>query len=302
MHADTGRPAAICRDRTPPAPGGIDGRGSEEDEGNVRTRCGYHFGPASPVSDLDPLVKSLVERATQQRHAAQEDTERREMKQELIEFGLAEVRRRIDALAPRLVGTKGSLKRCHIQATLRDEFRATLRRELHGDEDWGEVRTHAEEFVAAWHVRQAPSSRIPKAATLIAGATGTIGGVVAAAALSPEIRARLAQLKAPLRIIAENLLTHISTPPPSAPPPTNPPEQATTPPPVFRPGVGVAAGSPRFYRPRSSYAPPGTRPSPRATPGGAHGAAPPRNAASSPTSPERPAYDQEGARDPAGGG
>jgi excisionase family DNA binding protein len=135
------------------------------------------FGPAAAVGDLQPLVKSLVEQATQQQQATQEDAERREMKRELIDFGLAQLRRGIDVLAPRLVGRKRSLTRRHIQATLRDEFRAMLHRELRGDEDWGQVRGRAEEFAAAWYVRQAPTSRIPKAATLIAvGATGVIGG------------------------------------------------------------------------------------------------------------------------------
>lgn len=262
-----------------------------------------HFGPASPVGDLDPLVKSVVERATRQQQAAQEDAERQEMKRELIDFGLAQLRRRIDALAPRVVGTKGSLKRCHIQATLRDEFRAKLHRELPGDEDWGQVRARAEEFVAAWHIRQAPTSRIPKAATLIAvGATGVIGGAAATAALSPEIRARLAQLKAPLRTIAENLLNRISTSPPAASPPTNPPEQATTPPPPFRPGVGLGTGWPSDYRPRSWYGRLHARTSAQATPGRARVAPPTSRDASSPTSPERLAHDHEGARDPADGG
>lgn len=93
------------------------------------------FGPAAAVGDLEPLVKSLVDQATQQRQAAQENAERLEMKRELIDFGLAQVRRGIDALAPRLVGRKGSLTRRHIQAMLRDEFRVMLHRELRGDED-----------------------------------------------------------------------------------------------------------------------------------------------------------------------
>ena len=213
------------------------------------------FGPAAAVGDLQPLVKSLVEQATQQRHAAQEAAERREKKCALIDFGLAQLRRAIDGLAPRLVGKKGSLTRRHIQATLRDEFRAVLHRELRGDEDWGQVRGHAEEFVAAWYVRQAPASRIPKAATLIAAAaTGVIGGAAATAALSSEVRARLAQLKGPLRSIAEQLLTRLSTPPPAASPPANQSEQAaTTPPPRFRPGVGAGTGWPPGYQPRPGY-------------------------------------------------
>jgi hypothetical protein len=258
------------------------------------------FGLAAAVGDLQRLVKSLVEQATQQWEAAQEAGARREMKLELIEFGLAQLRRHIDTLAPRLVGRKGSLMRRHIQATLRDEFRAMLVRELRGDEDWGRVRDRAEEFVAAWYVRQAPTSRIPKAATLIAaGATGVIGGAAATAALSPEVRARLAQLKGPLRTIAEQLLARLSTTPPSGSPPTDPPEQATTNRPSrFRPAVGVGAGWPPGYRPRSRYPGPGTRTSPKVTP-----EPPPTNPhAGTPTSPERLTHAPEGPRDPAGAG
>jgi excisionase family DNA binding protein len=262
------------------------------------------FGPAAAVTDVAPLVKSLVEQATQQWEAAQEAGARREMKLELIEFGLAQLRRGIDTLAPRLVGKKGSLTRRHIQATLRDELRAILVRELRGDEDWGQVRGRAEEFVAAWYVRQAPTSRIPKAATLIAaGATGVIGGAAATAALSPEVRARLAQLKGPLRTIAEQLLTRLSTPPPAASPPANQSEQAaTTPPPRFRPGVDVGAGWPPGYRPRSEYRGPWARPAPKAAPGRAPVTPPTNTDAGSPTSPERLHHGHEGPGDPVGGG
>ncbi len=294
--------AGTQRDLPPDTPAEIRLRLSADIE-----RSMVHFGPSSPPADLRQLVKSLIERAARQRHATQEDAERREMKRELIDFGLAQLRRRIDGLAPRLVGPKTSLKRCHVQASLRDEFKATLHRELRGDEDWDHVRTRTEEFVAAWHVGQVPTSRIPEVATLIAaGATGAIGGAAATATLSPEIRARLAQLKAPLRTMAENLLSLITTPPPPASASTNPSEQAsppsaTAPPPPFRPVVDPGVGWPPAYRARSAYAPPGAHPSQKAPPRRTPAAPPTTSATSAPTAPEPQAHDHDGARDPVGG-
>jgi hypothetical protein len=154
-----------------------------------------------------------------------------------------------------------------------------LVRELRSDEDWGQVRGRAEEFVAAWYVRQAAISRIPKAATLAAvGASGLVAGAAATAALSPEVRARVSHLKGPLCTIVDQLLSRLSTPPPSASPPPNPREQATTnPPPRFRPGVGQGAVWPPGHRPRPGYARPGARTSPKATSGPAP-LVPPMNA------------------------
>jgi hypothetical protein len=109
-----------------------------------------------------------------------------------------------------------------------------------------------------------------------AGATGLVGGAAAAAALSPEIRARAATLKAPLLSVAAELLNRFSVPPPStsppppppAPPPPTPPaaEQAATTPPRFRPGMGLGTGwLPSDWRTRyvratrtSSNPPPGS--------------------------------------------
>jgi hypothetical protein len=193
---------------------------------------------------------------------AQEDTERREMKGELIEFGLTHLRRRIDALSTRIVCARGSLTRRHIQSSLRDQFRDRLQKQLRGNEEWAQIRELAEDFLAAWFVAQPPVPRIPTTVKLLAaGATGLVGGATAAAALSPEIQARAAKLKAPLLTLAGDILKRFSTPsPPTSPAP--PPAQTTTTPPPSRPGVGFGADWPRPNRRTSRYA---THKSPKAT-------------------------------------
>ena len=266
------------------------------------------WGPSSPVSDVERLITSVVERATQLVQTAQEESERREKKGELLDFGLRYLQRRLGGLSNRLVGARGSFKRRHIQATLRSQFRDQLQKQLRGDEEWDHVRGLAEDFVAAWVVTHPPASRIPTTVkVLAAGATGLVGGATAAAALSPAIRARLTQFKAPLLTLAGNLLNRISTPSPSASTPTNPPDQSTTAPPPFRRGVGFGAGRPRAYRSRSWYSRPDTSKSPAATPGSvtasdgkAPGAPPAHSAARPPVSPERPTHDHDDAQDRAG--
>jgi excisionase family DNA binding protein len=218
-----------------------------------------HFGPTSSMDAVEPLVKSLVERARLQGEKAQEEAARREMKDELVDCALAELRRRIDALSKRVVGAPGSLKRRHVQATLRDQLRDRLQKRLRGDEDWGQVRDLAVEFLAAWYVEQTPDSRIPKTVQLlVAGATGVAGGAAGAAALSPEIRAQAAKLKAPLLSAVGEFLNRLSAPPPPTSPPPSPASQATPAPPPFRPAVGVGAGWPRSYRRPSRYSHSGT--------------------------------------------
>lgn len=264
------------------------------------------WGPSSPLSDLEPLITNVVERAKHQVQAAQEEWERGERKGELLDFALRHLRRRLDGLSKRMVGARGSFKRRHTQATLRNQLRDHLQKQLRGDENWDQVRGLAEDFVAAWFVAHPPASRIPNTVKfLAAGATGLAGGATAVAALSPAIRARMAQLKAPLLTIAGKLLNRISTPPPSSSPPANPPDQTTTTPHPFRPGVGFGAGWPRAYRPRSWYSRPSTYKSPKATLGGIAASdgqapdAPPTNSqASVLASPKCPTHDHEDARDP----
>lgn len=226
-----------------------------------------NFGPASPMGDVEPLLKSLVERARLQAQEAKENAKRRERKDELLEHALAHLRRGIDALSKRMVGAPASLKRRHIRATLRDQLRDLLRKRLRGDEGWDHVRELADEFIAAWYVEQTPDSRIPNTVKLLAaGATGVVGGAAAAAALDPRIRAGAAKLKDPLRSLAVDVLKHFRARPPSTSPPSNQSNQ-TTPPPQSGRSMGLVGGWPVYPRtPR--YSRPVTPKPQEAAPGG----------------------------------
>jgi len=92
------------------------------------------WGPSSPLSDVEPLITTMVERATHQVQTAQEESARREKKGELLDFGLRYLQRRLTGLSNRMVGTRGSFKRRHIQATLRNQLRDQLQKQLRGDE------------------------------------------------------------------------------------------------------------------------------------------------------------------------
>src|SRR5262249_10313296 len=166
-------------------------------------------------------------------------------------FALTHLRRSIDRLPKRVVGTAGSLERRHVHATLRDQVRDLLQKRLRGDETWDQARELTDELVAAWYVEQAPPSRMPNTAKFAAvGATGVVGGMAAAAARDPPLRGAAAKLKAPLLSFADKLLKLLSAPPsttspppPSPSPPASPPQDpaATTPPPSPV-GLGLGLG------------------------------------------------------------
>jgi hypothetical protein len=209
------------------------------------------FGPASPPDDVEALISSLIARAKRQAEQADEDAERRERKDELIDDALAHLHQRIDRLPKRLVGAARSLKWQHTKALLRARLRDQLQKGLQGDEDEEQVRDLADACLADWVDAQGPGSRVPNTLKLLAvGATGFASGATATAALSPALRAHAAKLKALLLSRAGDLLNRFSAPPPPASPPPPPADQAAPAPPPFRPGVGVA-GWPSSY-PRSS--------------------------------------------------
>jgi hypothetical protein len=220
------------------------------------------FGPASPPDDVEALISSLIARAKRQAEQADEDAERRGRKDELIDDALAHLLRRIDRLPKRLVGAAHSLKRQNTTALLRGRLRDQLQKRLRGDEDEEQARDLADAGLADWVDAQDPGSRVPNTLRLLAaGATGFLGGGAAAAARSPDLRARAAELKAPFVSWAGDLLKRFSVPPPPASPPP-PADQAATPAPrPFRPGVGVAGwpssypGSSRSFRRATSKSP-----------------------------------------------
>ena len=221
---------------------------SVETPGEIRVRLGADlehtlrdFGPASPISDVDPFVNRLIDGARRQTREAQEDTQHRETKGQLLEYAQAHLRRSIDGLPRRVVGTTSSLKRLHVRATLRDQLHDRLQKRLKGDEAWHQVRDRVDEFVAAWYVGQTPGLRVPDTVKILAaGVTGVVGGATAAAALDPRVRAAAANFKEPLLLLALNFLKRFNTPPPSAPP--NPSNQTTTQPPSG-PSTGIVGVS-----------------------------------------------------------
>jgi excisionase family DNA binding protein len=206
--------------------------------GEIRLRLGADLeralrdlGPASPCDAVDPLVRSLIDRAKRQTKDAQEDARRRETKGLLLEYALGHLRRSVDALPRRMVGAPDSPKRRHVRATLREQLRDQLQKRLTGDEAWHEVRDLVEEFVAAWYVAQPSGRRLPDAVKLLAaGMSGAAGGAAAVAALNPRIRAEAAKLKDRLLSRVADLAKRLRTPPPSASPPPNPARKAATPP------------------------------------------------------------------------
>lgn len=211
------------------------------------------FAPQSPMSDVTPLINSMVERARLQGERAREEAERRQMKGYLREHALAHLRRSIDALPTSVVGKAGSLERRHVRATLRDQLESIFQKRFGGDEDWEQVRELADEALAAWYVKQAPTSRFPNTVKLAAaGVTGVVGGAAAAAALDPRIRASASELKEPLRSLAVKLLNHFKPPAPSTTPSTDSPNRAAPPQP---PAPSPASGRiwPPYSRRTSTY-------------------------------------------------
>ena len=215
-----------------------------------------NVGPASPMADVEPLVTRVIDEARRQVREAQEEAQRRQTKDQLLDHAQAHLHRRIQALPRRVVGAPGSLKRVDVRATLRDQLRALLQKRLTGDEPWHQVRDLGDEFVAAWYVRQTPGRRIPDIVKILAaGATGVVGGAATVATIDPRIRAQIrataGKLKNPLLLLAFDLLEllkHSNAPPASASPAPNPTNQATTPPPPGPSPGSVGVWLPAYRR------------------------------------------------------
>jgi len=195
------------------------------------------WGPASPVEDVQPIVTSLIARAKQQAQRAEEEAQRHVMKDELIDFALEHL---IDILPRHVVGAAGSPERQQIQALLRAQLRAWFSQHLTGSEDWDRVRELTDEWLAQWLAKQVHHPRVPGTVkVLTVGTAGLLAGAVAA--LSPDLRARAAGLKARLRALGANVLKRVGTPPPPSPVAQPPSDQtdATRPPSHSHPSVGV---------------------------------------------------------------
>lgn len=154
------------------------------------------WGPASPVEDLQPIVTSIA-RAKQQAQRAEEEAQRHEMKDELIDFALNHL---VDSLPRGVAGVAGSLERQQIQALLRAQLRTWLSQHLTGSEDWDRARELTDEWLAQWRAKRVHHTRVPRTVKVLT--VGTAGLITASAvvALSPDLRARAAAFKG--RILA----------------------------------------------------------------------------------------------------
>jgi MerR family regulatory protein len=116
-----------------------------------------NVGPASPLADVEAVVKRQIEQANHQVQEAQEEAQRREIKDQMLEYGQAYLGRSIKDLPRRIVGAPDSLKRRHVRATLRDQLHDRLQKRLKGNEDWNHVRDLVDELLAAWYVGRLPA-------------------------------------------------------------------------------------------------------------------------------------------------
>ncbi len=196
------------------------------------------WGPASPVEDVQPIVTSLIARAKQQAQRAEEEAQRHEMKDELIDFALEHL---IDSLPRGVVGVAGSLERQQIEALLRAQLRAWLSQHLTGSEDWDRARELTDEWLAQWLAKQVHYAHIPRTVKVLTVGMAGLITAGAVAALSPDLRARAAALKGRLRSLGADFLKRFGTLPPRSPAAQPPSDQtgATPSPSHSHPSVGM---------------------------------------------------------------
>jgi len=196
------------------------------------------WGPASPVEDVQPIVTSLIARAKQQAQRAEEEAQRHEMKDELIEFALGHL---IDSLPRGVVSVAGSLERQQIEALLRAQLRAWLSQHLTGSEDWDRARELTDEWLAQWRAKRVHHARVPPTVKVLTVGTAGLIAAGAVVALNPNLRARAAAFKGRIQALGATFLRSFGAPPPPSPAAQTPsdPTAATPPPSHPHPSVGV---------------------------------------------------------------
>ena len=176
------------------------------------------YDPGVPDPEVNALVQTLVDQACEQMEAEQERVERAANKATLIEDGLETLVRAIHRLPSRLVGAPKTPKRRHLESRLRDELRGYLRSRLTGEELVFDVEELVRDFLATWQVEHTPPSRVPGAVKAVAsGLVGAVGGAAAVTLSMPSIRATVkAGMTAVATELSQRLRTAIANMPPPA--------------------------------------------------------------------------------------
>lgn len=150
-----------------------------------------NLGPEDHVAEIRDLVGAVVRVFTDQLIEATRTEERETRKQKFLES----IDLWIDDLALRhfpteLVGPPRSIQRRHVLAILRKRIRQTLSAELTGDESPEAVLIRMQDELACWAVEQNPHiDRRSLLRRLAPWLATTLAGGVAAASMSPELRA-----------------------------------------------------------------------------------------------------------------
>jgi excisionase family DNA binding protein len=176
------------------------------------------YDPEVPDPEVSALVQTLADHAREQMEAEQERVDRAANKAALIEYGQETLAKALHHLPSRLVGAPKTPTRRHLQARLRDELRGYLGSRLTGEELVFDVDELVRDFEASWQVEHTPPSRVPPAVKAVAtGLVGAVGGAAAVTLSVPSIRATVKERMTALATdLSQRLRTAINNTPPAS--------------------------------------------------------------------------------------